>query len=263
MKNILVKSMVLSMLIVVSNTFGAVNVQDLQDKEKELYAILTEYWIDKEGDVHVGNRDAKSLQFAFSESLMNRMTVDQLKSSMNAAIARFTKNQKNAFINAVDPYLKDLDKVKKDLKHEHDAVDSAAAKLAKLLNKSPQDILKLGDENISNLIKSKIQDGAKKVLAYEDLAILKRSRAAFGIKTVDAPLRNIQSVDNNSDDDEKVKPSNGGKKTAAAQAIANSNFKISSMVGFLGEATKYSTCQSRHFDILIDSEGLQFITEAR
>jgi len=247
-KTIMITGLALLTLVTTSFLYSA-TVAELQDKEKEMYAILSEYWIDKSGEVHVGNKDPKELQFAFSESLMPRLTIKQIVNSMSAAIAKFGK------------YLNELTNARIELQAERTKLDAAVAKLAQLLGKSVTDVLKLADQNLAALI-SKIADGAKKVSAYEALTVLKRLRPQFNIQTVESPIAAAKNS-GSSMDIEKTKSSSSGKTAAAAAAVAKSNFKISGMSGFVGTAIQYGHCRSRHFDVVLDADGLNFITEAR
>lgn len=261
MKNILIKYSTLLTLVTTGFAYSA-TVSELQNKEKEVYTILSEYWIDKAGDVHVGNKDSKELQFAFSESLMPRLTIKQIIDSMTTAISKFEKSKQEAFASAVQPYLNELTNARTELQTERKKMDDAAAMLAPLLGKTVQDILKLPDSNIAALISTKITDGSKKLDAHTAATNLKKLRPQFNVQTMDQPMPG-QKTAGVSGDAEKTKTSSSGKTAAAAEAVAKSSFNLSEMAGFVGESAMYSMCRDRHFDIILDEKGLNFITEAR
>lgn len=260
------KFIVLAGFMIGSALYAAVSVSELQNKEKEMYAILSEYWIDKAGDVHVGNKDPKELQFAFSETLMPRLTIKQITDSMATAISKFDKSKQDAFASAVQPYLTELTNARIELQAQRKTMDDAAAALAPLLGKSVQDILKLPDQNITTLISTKITDGAKKVSAHQAAATLKKMRPQFSVQTVEQamPTTTASAFDSSvtTTSGDKTKSSAGTKAAAIAQGLANSDFKISSVVKFAGEAYNKGMVRDRHFDIMLDSTGLHFTTIA-
>lgn len=232
--------------------YGA-TVSELQNKEKELYSILSEYWIDKAGDTHVGNKDVKELQFAFSESLMSRFSIKQIIDSMTTAIAKFDQAKKDAFAEAVEPYLNELTNVRIELKNMRDKMDKAASLIGQKINKSPQDVMKMSEANIRNLInktqdlKIKFNSSPEAVQALKDLIEL---RSMFGIQAVEVPIKTGTQSESNEPDNNKIKSSSSGKLSAAANAVAKSETKLSSLIKASATLATQGTCQDIHFDIV-------------
>lgn len=239
--------------LITINAYGVSTVSELQNKEKEMYSILSEYWVDKSGETHVGNKDTKELQFAFSESLMPRLTIKQIIDSMSTAISKFDQAKKDAFAAAVEPYLTELTNARTELKSMRDKLDNAAATIAKYVGKSAQDVMKMADANIRNIInktqesKIKFNSSPEAVQALKDLTAL---RSMFGIQTVETPIKNASQTDSSEPDNNKVKSSSSGKVAAAASAVAKSETKLSSLIKASAQLKQQSTCQDIHFDIV-------------
>lgn len=271
------------MLGVTSAHGATMTIQQLQNKEQEDYALLSEHWVDKEGVTHAGNKDPKELQFAFSESLMKRQSVDQIKASMNTAISRFSKEQKAEFIDTVKPYLDDLAAIRNEMKSMHDKLDGYAATLAQYLKKTPEEIMRYPKENIEHIITDHYERGTlsseKKIELRTKVNVneFDALRTAFDITTVAEPIAKKTSASRvaaaEAEDEEEeeavpVKKKSGGSGTGSkvasvASAALSGDFKISKMVTSIADWARYSNCTDRHYDIVQDSDGIQFITIAK
>ncbi len=230
--------------IVVANIMNAATVADLQNQEKAVYTNLSDYWLDEKGDIRIGSKNADKLQFDFSEARLARQSIEQIKNAMNTAIAKFSKAQQDAFIAAVSSDLKELENVRNELKTMRRSLDEAAGIVAKFLGKTNDDVLRLGDQNLANLINKKSTETGNKQDAQAAtiaLGTLKKMRPAFGLKVADAPV--IET--------EKEKSSStGGKLAAAANAVAKSETKLSGLVKASGNIASGTPCQNIHFDIV-------------
>jgi hypothetical protein len=245
--------------------YGAVaTIQELQNEEQALYDKLVEHWIDKEGSTHLGNKelDPKAIQFAFSKNIMSKQTIQQIRDSMNTPLKKFTQAQQDDFKEAVKPDLDDLAKVKTKIKEMRDQLDFAAGTLANFLGKTPQDILKMADANIRNLISNLPQDkkiALNSTTALKDFTTL---RAAFDIQTGATPIRPPAGPGAAAEAEEgpgagtTAKPS---KVTAAAAVVAETKTKLSSIIKAAAQTAIYAPCGDLHFDIIEDEEGIKFL----
>jgi hypothetical protein len=260
--NINIKIFFVIVGLVLGSALYAVTGDELLAKQNEISSLLQEYWMDKDGNVRIGDKDTTSLRFSFSKNLIDKMTDLQLRSSMDTALARFPKEQQEAFKSVVVPLLDDLKKNREAIVAEGSKLKDAAETLAKALNKTPQDIMRLPDENLKSLIIDRITDRAARIAAIDQLTNFSKLRKedVTKNKTTVAEDRRRATEGSSDDDDE---PKKIGTKTKIAQGIADTNFKISSMTGFVGTALGYGLCRSRHWDIVQDSKGYHFLSEAK
>jgi hypothetical protein len=177
------KSLIVLMMLATSMVQSA-TVQELQSREQELYHILGEYWIDKSGVLHLGNKESADLHFAFSESFMKRLTPEQIKISINTPMSRFTSEQKDEFLQVITPFLNELATIRDQLKMMRTKLDTYAGVLAVSLGKTQQDIMHLPLTNIKNLISILPDDKKATIKNKIDLSEFNNLRDAFDIKIV-------------------------------------------------------------------------------
>jgi hypothetical protein len=254
--NIYIKNIIIicSFIIVGDITYAATS-------RDETISLLQEYWIDKDGSTRIGDKDAASLQFSFSKNLLDKMSDAQLRSSMNVAIARFTKEQQEAFKNVVIPLLDELKQGALNLVNEKKEMEDLAASLSKDLRKSPPDIMRLAEENIRNLVSQLPQDKKIAIGTAGTMTKFFTLRKKLNPEVVEA--RSGSRDEDRYEDSGKAPKEGSSVKTKVADAVANTNFKLSSMSGFVGTALGYGMCRNRHWDILLDSQGHHFMSEAK
>jgi len=188
--------------ILITSALQSATVQDLQNKEQELYNILSEHWIDKKGALHLGNKDDTKIHFALSESVMKLLSVDEIKASLNTPMSRFTSKEKDAtpmsestskekdaFLQAIAPFLNQLATVRNELQALRTKLNTYAGTLAINLGKTQQNVMQLPLINIKNLrdvlINDPKADPKKKTeINKVDLSEFDNLREAFDIKIV-------------------------------------------------------------------------------
>jgi hypothetical protein len=246
------KLLIIAALGTASFIYGAVaTVQELQTREKEDYDMLIDHWIDKEGKVRVGG-DKKDAQFSFDEQFLKRRTVEQIDTAIKTATGGFTADQQNAFQKAIEPFIKDLKEVRSKLKMEHNNLDTEAERLARILGKTKDDVLKLPDQSLTNLITrlSTLEEDPKKRLSAEKtqeaklaLQTIKQLRSGFAIQTTAAKAETGEETA-----EKKAKTS--AKTAALAEAVVKSETKLSSLIKASAQIAQQTPCQDIHFDIV-------------
>lgn len=262
--NTLLKKMIVFSSFVISGSIYAATVQELLAQEKRATAILEQYWIDENGNTRIGGKDANA-RFAFTAQLLQIMTIQELQDAMNDVLSQLTAAQRNTFNNAIARHLEQLKTVKTQLDAERKKLDTDAMRIATKISIDKNKVLTMSEQNIKNLINDRVKDATDRtdlILLTTDFA---KRRASLNIEIIDSDMGAFRKpVDSATDlPTQKLSRETITAKQKLAQGVANTNFKISGMVGFVGETIKYSLCADRHFDIVPDSEGLQFISIAK
>lgn len=250
-----------------SNAFGATSseVEALFTEKEQLYNNLGMHWMDENGNYRYGDKDAAS-QFSLTPTMLDRMSVDQVITNMKTATQRF-KAEGVTYNEAVKADLSKLKTVKDQLDTERKKIETAAETLGKVFGgKTAQDVMKMADENIKNLV-SRLPQEQKTKIYDSDMLALMRERPWFNIQ-ISSPTKFMPDLEGGEtalglgSGEKKSKSSGGGAAAAGVAAAAVSSFDIGSVVKFAGEASKYSPCGDRHYDILLDSKGYHVISKA-
>lgn len=262
MKSITKKILSICCCISMMRAFGVETITELSTHQQRDYDDLSQYWFDKEGNFRFGAKDATA-QFSLTSEMMDRMTVDQLKSNMNIAIQRFKEEERKKYLDLVTPILNDLKQVKDQIQAGRAKVEAAATTLATALKKSKDDIMKIADENLKNLV-SRLPDAEKVKIYNSDVLAIMKQRSLYGFKVSSPTAIEMPDLGGGASAGGAAKKSGSGAGAAAAgvAAAAVSSFDIGGIVKFAGEVGKYGRCKDIHFDIVRDSKGIHVTTKA-
>jgi hypothetical protein len=162
----------------ISSFLGATTVRELLEKQGKSVIILQEYWIDKDGDTHIGDKDPAMLEFSFSKNLLDNMTDAELRTAMNLALVKFTKEQQKVFKNMVTAQLDVLRETNQEIAGMRKKMEEEASALGKIIGRSQHDIMRLPDQNLKNII-SMHANSIEKLEAYRKFTHFSQLRKEF------------------------------------------------------------------------------------
>jgi hypothetical protein len=267
------KKIVLIVSAIITNGMYGATIQEVKQQEKEAYDALIDIWINANGDVRVGG-NKKDAQFTFDEPFLARRSIDQINKSIKTALAGLTVEQQEKFKKAIEDDFKKLEKARADLKGLRSELDTAVALLASYWKKTPEAVMKLADINLDNLGPNN-PNQAQKIAFNSDqkrneaLQAIKTLRPFFNIQTTTIPITTAQKTKPSMADNEEdhgtefagktektsaSKGSGGSKTTAIAEAIMNSETKLSGLIKASADIKGQWTCESMHFDIVPGDE---------